>query len=73
MTVIVLSVLIGLSLLAGLGLSVYGTVISFKYRWYTGVAALLVPGFAQIVGITALFGIDLLKETTKGDKNVSAA
>lgn len=39
---------------------VYGLYVSFCKKWYFGVAALLVPGFAFIVGIFKIFKKDIL-------------
>lgn len=59
LTIILLGVVaIGFAIL---GLRVYGIVLSFKKKWYIGVAALVVPLFAEIVAIAKLvFKKDLL-------------
>jgi hypothetical protein len=42
-------------------LQAYGTVLCFKKKWYMGLAALAVPGFALVVGAAkAFFKKDLL-------------
>lgn len=42
-------------------LSFYGIYLCFIKRWYYGVAALVVPGFAAIIAIFKLFKKDILK------------
>lgn len=43
-------------------LHIHGIVISFQKKWYLGLAAILVPGFATIVSIAKLvFKKDILK------------
>lgn len=46
---------------ASLAVSIYGIYTAFLKKWYIGVAALLVPGFAMVVGIAKLFKKDILK------------
>jgi hypothetical protein len=59
--------IIGIILLSGLLLfllyvRLYGIYLSFKKKWYIGTAALVVPFFADVVGIAKiLFKKDLLK------------
>lgn len=56
MVLVVLAIAIGL-----IGLKVYGVVLSFQKKWYIGVAALLVPFFAEIIALSKLlFKKDLL-------------
>lgn len=43
------------------GLQFYGLYKCFKKRWYIGLAGLVVPLFALIVGTAALFNKDILK------------
>ena len=46
--------------IASLLIQVYGAYISFKAKWYLGAVALLVPGFAFVVGTFKLFKKDIL-------------
>jgi hypothetical protein len=41
---------------AGALLQVYGIYTSFIKKWYFGVAALVIPGFALVVGAFKFFG-----------------
>jgi hypothetical protein len=44
------------------GLSVYGMILSFKKKWYIGLAAIVVPLFAFVIGTAkVVFKKDLLK------------
>jgi hypothetical protein len=47
---LILVLLFGFFLIANL----YGVILCFKAKWYIGVASLLVPGFATIVGTAKL-------------------
>jgi len=38
-----------------LTLKIYGIYLCFKYKWYIGVCALVVPFFAEIIAIAKLF------------------
>lgn len=60
-----MSILVVLLFLALMASNIYihlvGIVASFKKAWYVGVAALLVPGFALVIGLAkTLFKKDLL-------------
>lgn len=52
--------LVGL-FIATVGLQFYGLYKCFKKKWYIGLAGLVVPMFALVVGTAALFDKDLLK------------
>lgn len=41
--------------LVSLALQVYGMYLSFKKKWYIGLASVLVPGFALVVGAMKFF------------------
>lgn len=49
------------SCLAIFCVQIYGTYVSFCKKWYIGLAALVFPGFAVVVGAAKLFKKDLLK------------
>lgn len=46
--------------IAGLCTTVYGIYICFKKSWALGLAGILVPGFAFVVGVAKLFKKDVL-------------
>lgn len=50
-------ILIGvIALSVGLAVAhIYGIVLAFSKAWYMGAAALFIPGFATVVGISKLF------------------
>ena len=56
LTVIALALLWGISTL----IHVYGIYVSFLKKWYLGAAALLIPGFALVVGLFKIFKKDIL-------------
>lgn len=38
-----------------LAMKIYGTYISFKKAWYIGLASIVFPGFAEVVGLFKFF------------------
>ena len=50
-----------ISLLAWILITIYGIYLCFCKKWYIGIAALLVPGFATIVGWFKFFKKDILQ------------
>lgn len=59
---IVLILLLVSLFVAYAGTAIYGVYLSFKKKWYIGVASLIVPGFALVVGVYKLITKkDLLK------------
>jgi hypothetical protein len=46
--------------LASLSIQIYGMYTCFVKKWYLGAVALLVPGFAFVVGLFKLFKRDIL-------------
>jgi hypothetical protein len=57
----VVALLFLLSFVASFLLEVYGVYLSFNKKWYLGAVALLVPGFALVIGAAKfLFRKDLL-------------
>lgn len=41
-------------------IEIYGMYIAFTKKWYLGAVALIVPGFALVVGLFKLFKKDIL-------------
>lgn len=49
-------------LVLSISAKIHGVILCFKKKWYLGVAALLVPFFAEIVSVAKIvFKKDLLK------------
>lgn len=47
--------------MASVYFNIHGIILCFRKKWYIGVAALIVPGFATIVSVASLvFKKDLL-------------
>jgi len=45
---------------------IYGVYLSFRARWYKGLAALLIPALGMVVGLAAIFyGAHLWKPRAK--------
>lgn len=48
--------------MAVLAAKIHGIILSFQKKWYTGVVALIVPGFAVVVSVAkVVFKKDLLQ------------
>lgn len=58
---VLLVICIVLMAIGALAVQVYGVVLSFKKHWACGLAAIVVPGFALVIGSAKLLGLDLLK------------
>lgn len=61
MTAVIIGILGFALVMASIVAQVYGVVLSFRKKWYVGLAALAVPAFALVVGGAKLLGKDLLK------------
>lgn len=58
----VLTLILLVLFVVGTMLNIYGTIISFKKGFWKGIASLVVPGFATVVGLYKLVtGKDLIQ------------
>lgn len=58
---VLMLLLLGLATVGVIALEIYGIYLSFKKKWYIGLASILFPSMALVVALAKLCKKDILK------------